>query len=135
MKLGAKLAVRIGATSPAIEGTVVELAPVADAASRTFLAKLDLPPVEGARSGQFGRVLVPVGEVRAIHVPLSALVVRGQMETVFVVEKENARLRIVRTGKRIGGEVELISGINEGDRVVVEGAGTLRDGQPVTLKP
>jgi RND family efflux transporter MFP subunit len=135
LKLGAKLAVRIGATSPAIEGTVVELAPVADAASRTFLVKFDLPPVEGARSGQFGRVLVPVGEARAIHVPLSALVVRGQMETVFVVEKQNARLRIVRTGKRIGGEVEVIAGINEGDRVVIEGAGTLRDGQPVTLKP
>ena len=135
LKLGAKLEVRIGATSPAIEGTVVELAPFADAASRTFLVKVDLPPVEGARSGQFGRVLVPVGETRAIHVPLSALVVRGQMETVFVVEKQTARLRIVRTGKRIGGEVEVISGINEGDRVVVEGAGTLRDGQPVTLKP
>lgn len=135
LQLGAKLAVRIGATSPAIEGTVVELAPVADAASRTFLAKLDLPRVEGARSGQFGRVLVPVGETRAIHVPLSALVVRGQLETVFVVEKQAAHLRIVRTGKRTDGEVALLSGITAGDRVVVEGAGTLRDGQPVTFKP
>jgi RND family efflux transporter MFP subunit len=135
VRLAAKLAVRIGATSPAIEGTVVELAPVADAASRTFLVKLDLPPAEGARSGQFGRVLVPVGETHAIHVPLSALVVRGQLETVFVVEKQNAQLRIVRTGRRTDGEVALLSGIAAGDRVVVEGAETLRDGQPVTLKP
>lgn len=135
MKLGAKLTVRVGVASPAVEGAVVELAPVADAASRTFLVKLDLPPVAGLRSGQFGRVLVPVGETRAIHVPLSALVVRRQMETVFVVEKQNAQLRIVRTGKRTDGEVALISGVNAGDRVVVEGADTLRDGQPVTLKP
>ncbi len=135
IKLGAKLAVRIGAKSPVIEGTVVEMAPVADAASRTFLVKLDLPATEGVRSGQFGRVLVPVGETRAIHVPLSALVVRGQMETVFVIEKQNARLRIVRTGKRTDGEVALISGISAGDRVVVEGNENLHDGQPVTLKP
>ena len=135
IKLGTKLAVRIGATSPVIEGVVVEMAPVADAASRTFLVKLDLPATEGVRSGQFGRVLVPVGENRAIHVPLSALVMRGQMETVFVVEKQNARLRIVRTGKRTDGEVALISGISAGDRVVVEGNNNLRDGQPVTLKP
>jgi RND family efflux transporter MFP subunit len=135
VKLGAKLAVRIGATSPVIKGTVVELAPVADAASRTFLVKLDLPTTEGMRSGQFGRVLVPVGETRSIHVPASALVVRGQLETVFVVQQQSAQLRIVRTGKRTDGEVELLSGISAGDRVVVEGAETLRDGQPITLKP
>lgn len=135
VKLGAKLAVRVGATPAAIEGAVVELAPVADPASRTFLVKLDLPATEGLRSGQFGRVLVPTGETRAIHVPLSALVVRGQLETVFVVEKQHALLRIVRTGKRSDGGVELIAGINPGDRVVVEGVENLRDGQPVTLQP
>jgi RND family efflux transporter MFP subunit len=135
MKLGAKLALRIGAASPAIEGTVAELAPVADAASRTFLVKLDLPTTEGMRSGQFGRVLVPVGETHSIHVPLSALVARGQLETVFVIEYQVARLRIVRTGKRTSAEVELLSGISPGERVVVEGAERLRDGQPITLEP
>ncbi len=135
LKLGAKLPVRIGANPATIEGTVVEIAPIADPASRTFLVKLDLPATEGLRSGQFGRVLVPVGETRSIYVPRSALVVRGQMETVFVVDNQKARLRIVRTGKKSDGEVELISGIDPGDRVVVEGTENLSDGQPVTMKP
>ncbi len=135
MSLGAKLAVRIGATPVAIEGVVVELAPVADPASRTFLVTLDLPATEGLRSGQFGRVLVPVGESRSIHVPVSAVVVRGQMETVFVVAEQRAQLRLVRTGKRTGTDVELLSGIDVGETVVRENADKLRDGQPVTVTP
>jgi RND family efflux transporter MFP subunit len=133
--LGAKLAVRIGATPIAIEGVIVELAPVADPASRTFLVTLDLPATKGLRSGQFGRVLVPVGESRSIQVPVSAVVVRGQMEIVFVIAEQQAQLRLVRTGRRTGTEVELLSGIDVGETVVWEDADKLRDGQPVTLKP
>jgi multidrug efflux pump subunit AcrA (membrane-fusion protein) len=64
-------------------------------------------------------------------------VIRGQMETVFVVEKEQAtvQLRIVRMGKRSATEVELLSGISAGESVVSEGAEQLRDGQRVTLTP
>ncbi len=135
VKLGAKLAVRIGARMAAITGAVVEVAPVAEATSRTFLVKLDLPAAEGMRSGQFGRVHVPMGETHSLHVPISALVLRGQMATVFVVDKQNAQLRLVRTGKRTDIEVELLSGISPGESVVIEGADKLRDGQPVTVKP
>ena len=134
MILGTRLAVRIGATPATIEGSVVELAPIADPASRTFLVKLDLPATPSLRSGQFGRVLVPMGESRSIHVPVSALVVRGQMETVYVVEEQAARLRLVRTGRRTATEVELLSGLVAGERLVTEGAVQVRDGQPVTLK-
>ncbi len=133
VKLGAKLPVRVG--SATLDGTVVEMAPVADAASRTFLVKLDLPPVEGTRSGQFGRVWVATGESQTIRVPTTALLVRGQMECVFVVSNQHAQLRIVRTGKRIDGEVELLAGLSSGESVVIEGAAELRDGQPITLKP
>ena len=134
-KLGAKLPVRVGAVPTQIEGTVVEMAPVADAASRTFLVKLDPPPTQAARSGQFGRVWIATGESRTIRVPAAAIVTRGQMETVFVAAKDHAQLRIVRTGKRTDGEVELLSGITTGESVVIEGAEQLRDGQPITLKP
>ncbi len=111
--------------SAPIEGTVVEVAPVADAASRTFLVKLDLPAAEGMRSGQFGRVWVPTGENKSIRVPASAVVIRGQMECVFVVANEHAQLRLVRTGKRSDGEVEILAGLSPGERVVSEGAGSI----------
>jgi RND family efflux transporter MFP subunit len=134
VKLGAKLPVQVAEDSAPIEGTVVEVAPVADPASRTFLVKLDLPTAEGIRSGQFGRVWVPTGEDKSIRVPASAVVSRGQMECIFVVVNQHAQLRLVRTGKRSDGEVEILAGLSPGDRVVSEGAASLRDGQPLTLK-
>ena len=134
IKIGAKLLVQVAEGAAPIEGTVAEVAPVADAASRTFLVKLDLPVAEGIRSGQFGRVWVQTGETKSIRVPTSAILVRGQMECVFVITTQHAQLRIVRSGKRTGGEAEILSGLTAGERVVSEGAESLRDGQPVTLK-
>jgi RND family efflux transporter MFP subunit len=134
VKIGDKLPVQVAEGSAPIEGTVAEVAPVADAASRTFLVKLDLTAAEGTRSGQFGRVWVRTGETKSIRVPTSAIVVRGQMECIFVIANQHAQLRIVRTGKRTGGEAEILSGLSSGERVVSEGGESLRDGQPVTLK-
>jgi RND family efflux transporter MFP subunit len=135
IKIGEKLPVRISAVTADLEGTVVEMAPVADPSSRTFLVKLDLPPTEGVRSGQFGRVLVPTGQADAVWVPASALIVRGQMETVFVAVNGHAQLRLVRTGKHTSSEVELLAGLGRGEKVVTEGATELHDGQPITVKP
>jgi RND family efflux transporter MFP subunit len=132
VKIGAKLLVQVAEGTAPIEGTVVEVAPVADAASRTLLVKLDLPAAEGTRSGQFGRVWVRTGESKSIRAPESAVMGRGQMECVFVIANQHAQLRIVRTGKRTGGEVTILSGLSSGERVVSEGAESLRDGQPVT---
>ncbi|HEU0011459.1 MAG TPA: efflux RND transporter periplasmic adaptor subunit, partial [Verrucomicrobiae bacterium] len=117
-----------------IAGVVSEIAPVADPASRTFNVKLDLPANAGLRAGQFARVTIPVGETRALRLPLSAVVQRGQMELVFVAENRHAQLRLVKTGKRIGNAVELVSGVTVGEQVVVEGASRLRDGQPIEAK-
>ena len=132
--VGGKLPVRTSSAPTDIEGTVVEMAPVADPASRTFLVKLDLPPTEGVHSGQFGRVLVPTGKADALWVPASALIVRGQMEMVFVAVNQRAQLRLVRTGKRTADDVELLAGISAGENVVVEGAEKLKDGQPITAR-
>jgi len=135
LTLGDKLPVRIAALETELEGVISEIAPAADPGSRTFLVKLDLPAQPGLRAGQFGRVAMPVGETAALRVPVSALVQRGQMEIVFVVSGNQAQLRLVKTGKRIGSEVELVSGVEAGEKVVVEAAAGLMDGQPLTIKP
>lgn len=131
VKLSAKLPIRVSAMAGEMEGTVVEIAPVADAASRTFLVKLDLPPADGLRSGQFGRVIVPTSSAASIWVPASAVLTRGQMEIVFVAVDGHAQLRLVRTGKRNAGEVESLAGITAGESVVIEGAAQLKDGQRI----
>ena len=135
VKLDDKLAVRIAAVTSEIEGTVSEISPTADPNSRTYLVKLDLPGATGLRSGQFGRVSVPVGEASAIRVPAAAVIQRGQMELVFVVVGNHAQMRLVKTGNRIGDEIEIVSGLDSGEHVVAENASALADGQPVTIIP
>lgn len=134
ISLGDKLALRVPAIGAHLEGTVSEIAPVADPNSRTFPVKLDLPPGAGLRSGQFGRLAVPVAEVNAIRVPASAVIVRGQMEIAFVVVNGKAQMRLVKTGKHLENEVEIVSGLNPGETLVVEGVARLMDGQPVEVK-
>jgi RND family efflux transporter MFP subunit len=132
VEMGARFSVQIGPNE--LEGVVSEIAPAADPNSRTFVAKLDLPPSPGLRAGQFGRVAIPVSATPVLRVPVSAVIQRGQMELVFVVADNRAHLRLVKTGKRIGGEVELVSGVDPAEQVVIDGASKLVDGQRVSVK-
>jgi membrane fusion protein, multidrug efflux system len=133
VSLGTKLPVRIG--SQERQATVSEIAPSGDPGSRTFLVKLDLPSVPNLRAGQFGRVEIPVSQTNVLRGPASAVIQRGQMELVFVVTDGHAQLRLVKTGKRFGNEIELLSGVSAGDEVVAEGAASLVDGQAVKTRP
>ena len=130
----AHLACRVDEVSGEITGVVSEIAPNADPGSRTFRVKLDLPPTPGLRPGQFVRLLVPVGEIRSLRVPAVAVVQRGQLEIVFVVANKNAQLRLAKTGRRFGDTVEILSGLDADDSVVVDGADRLSDGQPLETK-
>ncbi len=134
IKPDARMTIRLDQRPDELSGTVTEMAPVADPTSRTFRLKLDLPSTPGLKSGQFARLLVPTGETTSIRVPTSAVVQRGQMEIVFAVEDQRARLHLVKTGRHVNNETEILSGLDAGDRVVVEKAGDLLDGQPVTVQ-
>jgi hypothetical protein len=74
---------------------------------------------------------MPIGEARALRVPVNAVVTRGQMEMVFVVADGKAQMRLVKTGKRLGDEVEIISGLSAGEKIAAAGVADLVDGQPV----
>ena len=133
VKLAARFPVHI--VSDELEGTVSEISPSADVASRTFLVKLDLPNATSLRAGQFGRVAIPVSETNVLRAPAAAVVQRGQMEFVFVIADHRAQLRIVKTGRRFGNEVELLSGVSAGEQVVTEHTASLVDGQLVEPCP
>jgi RND family efflux transporter MFP subunit len=134
IKPGARLGLRVESLSGELFGSVAEIAPAADPSTRTFRVKLDLPPAQGLKSGQFARLLVPTGEIASLRVPGSAVVQRGQLEIVFVVANQRAELHLVKTGKSIGNELEILAGLDAGDAVVTEGAALLTDGQPVEAK-
>ncbi len=135
IKPGDTLPVRIPAADLETIGTVAEIAPAADAASRTSVVKLDLEAASHLRPGQFVRVILPGLASKTIVVPESAVSVFGQMERVFVVENNIAHLRLVRSGLHREGMTEILSGLNPGQQVVVRATGQLLDGQPVRVTP
>jgi RND family efflux transporter MFP subunit len=130
----ASLTIHIDSLGRDLTGIVSELAPAADPVSRTFRVKLDLPQTPGLMAGQFARLTLPVGESASLRVPISTVVQRGQLELVFVAANQQAQMRLVKTGKQVGDEVEILSGLTAGETVVIDGARQLTDGQPVAWK-
>jgi multidrug efflux pump subunit AcrA (membrane-fusion protein) len=112
-----------------VTATVAELVPAADAASRTFVVKIDLPKDAKIRSGMFGRALFSGAQRSALTVPATAVVQQGQLTGVYVVgDDQIARLRLVTTGKRYGDVVEALSGLSVGERVVTNHTEQITDG-------
>ncbi len=122
--------VRLGETVPVvldspgkqtIAGKVVQIVPIADPASRTFTVKIELPVDPNIRSGLFGRARFARGEHEAILVPQNALLHRGQLDAVYVVGKDEiASLRYVTLGKPSADQVEALSGLENGERIVAQ---------------
>lgn len=114
-------------------GEIVEVGRAIDADSRAFLVKVALPESEGLRSGMFGRARIRGPERRLLTVPRAAIVRNGQLTSVFVIEKDRARLRLVSLGEPADTGVEVLAGISEGETVVVNPPPGLADGQPVKV--
>lgn len=133
VKLKDPVRVRIDAIGgEELSGTIVEILPAADSMSRSFTVKIDIPPAQTPRSGLYGTARFPRGQRQAIAIPAKAIVQRGQLTGVFVVGDANvARLRLIKAGKAYGEQIEILSGLNEGERIVVGGAAKVNDGDRV----
>ena len=115
---------------------LAELSSTADANARSVLAKLAVPAGTAVRSGQFVRVSVPGAPVRVLLVPADAISVLGQMERVFVAGESNrAVLRLVKSGASQGGRTEILTGLDAGEKVVVNPPAGLREGQTLEILP
>ena len=115
-----------------IVGTVAEILPTSDAASRSYTVKIDLPASPQLRTGLYGLVQFPVSQKETVVVPRTAMVQRGQLTGVYLVASDGTvHFRIVTTGKTSDGMVEVLTGLNEGDEVVSSDIGRLKDGTKV----
>ena len=123
------VAVLDGLGGAVLPGTIGEIVPTADTTSRTFMVKLDLPKDHRLRSGMFGRLRLSIGEKEILAVRKSAVFERGQLVGVYVVASDGVvRLRLIKTGKQYDDLVEVLSGLNEGDRIVVDNVAEVTDG-------
>lgn len=134
--VGDTVRVEIGAANASLQGRVTQVNPSGNPASRQFDMRVLLnDPPASVKSGMYAQVLHETGERSMLTVPASSLVERGELTGVYTVgDNERALLRWIRPGTQRGDQVEVLSGLQQGDRYVVQANGRLRDGHPVTLQ-
>ncbi len=135
LRLGQSVTVAIDSLDKTMTARVSEIVPAVDAASRAFVVKIDLPAVAQLRSGVFGRARFPLGARKVLAIPAAALVERGQVQSVYVVEDGRARNRLVTTGAREGQQVEVLSGLSASEKLVCPVPSTLIDGARLEVRP
>ena len=126
--LGMPVEIAIDAIGLATRGQVREVVPAVDPGARTFVVKVGVAG-QGLRSGMYARVRIPIGERQAILVPGEAVVNRGQLTGVYKVSPDGIiALTMVRVGKRHDSNVEVLSGLKPGERIIVGGVSKAVDG-------
>jgi RND family efflux transporter MFP subunit len=134
IRSGSKVAVTLDALNRTLEAKIGEIIPAVDASSRTYLVKVDLPAMPQLRSGLFGRARFAVGSRPVLTVPVSAVIERGQLQSVYVAENGAAHLRIVTTGRKRADGAEVLSGLAAGEQVITPVPAGLADGAKVEIR-
>ncbi len=140
--VGIPAKVEIEAIGQQLVSRVTEVVPAADPATRSYTVRIDLPTPgkievsRNLRSGLFGRARFAVGKKQAVIVPQTAIVRQGQLVGLYAIDREGiAHLRLVKIGKTDADRVEVLSGLNEGDRIAVDHIKEIADGTRVQNSP
>lgn len=120
LRVDQEIGVRIDALDLNCHGQVSEIVPEAEAASRSFEVKVTGPCPPGVYAGMFGRVLIPLDEQQVLVIPRKAVRQVGQIDLVDVLEQGRLYRRAVQLGQPIGEQVQVLSGLQPGERVAVE---------------
>jgi RND family efflux transporter MFP subunit len=132
---GQAVTVKVDGIERTLTGKVSEIVPEVDAATRAGTVKIDLPSAAELRSGIFARAVFGAAKRTAITVPTTAVTERGQLQSVLVVDNGKARTRLVTLGAKVGEGVEVLSGLNTGETVIVSAPQSLTDGALVEVVP
>jgi RND family efflux transporter MFP subunit len=127
--------VQVEGSGTSVTGTVRQVAPTVDAATRNALVYVDLPDTGGRlKAGMFARGEFATGSSTALTLPQSAVLLRDGFSYVFTVGADGRVAQgKVATGRRSGDRVEILQGLEEKARVVASGGGFLADGDTVRV--
>lgn len=119
LEVGQEIGVEIEGLGKRCTGTISEIVPEAQVASRAFQVKVTGPCPTGIYTGMFARMQIPLEEEDVLVVPRIAVRDIGQLELVDVVDSGHTVLRAVRTGRRLDENVEVLSGLKAGEQVAI----------------
>jgi membrane fusion protein, multidrug efflux system len=117
-------------------GKVARTAESIDPATRTLLTEVDVPNKDGRLlPGSFGEVHFAVGtNVNKVTVPVNAMLFRAEGPQVAVVGADNkVQLRRINIGRDYGTTLEILGGVTANERIVINPADSLEDGQQVSV--
>jgi RND family efflux transporter MFP subunit len=115
-------------------GKVRTVAPTVESSTRAGLVYVDLPDSEGAKPGMFARGEILLGQTPAQMAPLGSVVIQDGYSYVFVLtSQQTVQRRHVTTGIIKDSSIEIVSGVEPGERIVDKGAGFLKDGDRVNV--
>ena len=120
------------------KGTVVRTAEAIDPMTRTLLTEVDVPNKDGRLlPGSFGEVHFRAGvNARKVTVPVNAMLFRQEGPRVALVNSDSKiHLQPITIGRDYGATLEVVSGVDVGDRIVVNPADSLEEGQQVNIAP
>jgi RND family efflux transporter MFP subunit len=127
LKIGTATTVQLP-TGNRVGGTVGEIVPAIDPSTRSFVVRIDVRD-SSLRSGLYVKVSIPDGKTRLLLVPKKAVVEKGQLTGVYVVDSQDVMTyRMVRTGRVFGERIEVLSGLRDGENVVTGGVERAVDG-------
>lgn len=111
-----------------IRGVIAEVVPSVDPMTRTFLLKISISG-EGLKNGSYGKVSIPAGKKEVLLVSKKAIVEKGQLTGVYVVDANSiVTYRLIRPGRVYGDMVEVLSGLNPNERIIVDNVEKAVDG-------
>lgn len=134
LKPGLKVRLTTPTSDKSVDSVIHELKPMITEDNRTVDVIADVLNAPGWQPGASVTGTVILGEQKAaMMIPEQSLVLRPAGEVVYVVRDNIAYQAVVKTGARQDGLIELLEGLNANDTIVVDGAGFLTDGAPVTV--
>lgn len=128
VKAGMEARIYIEALGREIKGVITEVVPSVDPRTRTFPVKISSSG-EGMRNGSYGKVSIPAGKKETLLVSKKAIVEKGQLTGVYVVDTDSiVTYRLIRAGRVYGDKVEVLSGLNPNERIIVDNVDKAVDG-------
>lgn len=134
IRAGLKVRLTTPASPDEVISEVREMKPLIGANNRAIDVLADVTSQEGWQSGASVNGVVVIGTAEAVVVPEQSVVLRPAGDVVYVIKADKAEQRIVKAGLRQEGMVEIISGINAGEVVAVDGASFLTDQARVSIQ-
>ncbi|OPY78970.1 MAG: Multidrug resistance protein MdtE precursor [Syntrophorhabdus sp. PtaU1.Bin058] len=128
ISIGMPVSVLVLSTNDMKQGRITRITPAVDPTTRTFNVEVLVKGIP-LRSGLYAKVFIPEGKKKTILVPNKAIVQKGQLRGVYSVnDKGVISYSLIKTGKFYGERTEVLSGLKDDDRIIVEGVEKAVDG-------